>query len=203
MGMLIAAFMILVSLAVPASAQPVATLGNAELFSRQYVQAVTVSGDKSNPSFYDNQNALPRKRKIKSSSIFKTAISSGLCGAGGGLAGMGMGVLILTGGTGATKGGMDGLGVAIAATVFGGGLGAIMGCSAGAYFVGKQYRQGSYWHALAGTVLPSLATAGVTKLLSDGTHFNAKPTLIAASLAPITSTVAYYIFSEELPDTIR
>jgi hypothetical protein len=189
-----------------AQTQPVITLSNAELFSRQYVQADTIIDSQIRPSIMlNNENQLPQKRRIKKSSIFKTTLGSAVCGTGGALAGMGaaLGLIVLAGGTGTGGSDLDGLSEAVGITIFSGTLGATLGCSGGTYLVGKHYRKGMYWHALAGTVLPSLAVAGITSLFSNGPRFNENPTLITFALAPITSTAAYYIFSEELADTVN
>ncbi len=173
----------------PAQAQPVTTLSNAELFSRQYVQADTAIDSQISPSkMFNSENPAHRKSRLKKSSIFKTTLSSALCSGGGFLAGLGIGALS---------------GDPIVAVIIGGGSGAILGCSMGTYIVGSKYRKGSYWHALAGTVLPVLTVAGATVLFSNSSRFNENPTLITFAFAPITSTAAYYMFSEELPDTAR
>jgi hypothetical protein len=172
-----------------AIAQPVTTLSNAELFSRQYAQADTTIDSQIIPSIMLNsENPVHRKSRLEKSSIFRTTLSSALCGGGGFLAGLGIGALS---------------GDPIVAVIIGGGLGSIIGCSGGTYIIGNKYRKGSYWHALAGTVLPALTVAGVTALVSTSPRFNEGPTLITFALAPITSTAAYYIFSEELPDTAK
>lgn len=183
-----------------AQTQPVTTLGNAELFSRQYAQADTIIEIKANPNFtVHNQNVLPRKRRLKKSSIFKTTLGSAVCEAGGFLVGGGIGMMVYVAGEGNAGDELGGLGEAI----IGSGIGAIIGCGTGTYIVGKKYRKGKFWHALAGTILPSLTVAGVTALVSDKNKYNLDATLYTFALAPITSTAAYYIFSEELPDTVK
>ncbi|MEW5817271.1 MAG: hypothetical protein AB1798_17980, partial [Spirochaetota bacterium] len=185
-----------------AQAPPMTILSNAELFSRQYAQADTVIEAKASQGFsVQDQNFMPRKRRLKKTSIFKTTLGSAVCGAGGAFVGMGaaLGLIVLAGGTGTGGSDLDGLSEAVGITIFSGTLGATLGCSGGTYLVGKHYRKGKYWHALAGTVLPVLTVAGVTALFSNSPRFNENPTLITFALAPITSTAAYYIFSEELP----
>ncbi|MDQ7798360.1 MAG: hypothetical protein RDU76_05380 [Candidatus Edwardsbacteria bacterium] len=170
--------------------QPVTTLRNAELFSRQYAQTDTAIDSQISPSkMFNSENPAHRKSQPKKSSIFKTTLSSALCSGGGFLAGLGIGWCLL--------------GDPIGAVIVGGGSGAIFGCSMGTYIIGRKYRKGSYWHALAGTVLPVLTVAGPTVLFSNSSRFNENPTLITFAFAPITSTAAYYIFSEELPDTAK
>lgn len=167
-------------------AQPVTTLSNAELFSWQYAQADTAINSQIRPSIMlNNENPVHRKSRLEKSSIFRTTLSSALCCGGGFLAGLGVGSLS---------------GDPIAAVLIGGGSGAIFGCSMGTYIIGSKYRKGSYWHALAGTVIPVLTVAGATALFSNSPRFNEKPTLITFALAPITSTAAYYIFSEDTTD---
>ena len=183
--------------------QPVTTLSNAELFSRQYAQADTTIETKANPNFaVHSKNFLPRKRRLKSSSIFKTTLGSAVCGAGGFLIGSLATASVLYQ---FEEEGDEwrGLGSAIGGIYIGGTTGIVVGSSMGTYFVGKKYRRGSYWHALAGAMLPAFAVAGATALVSDDSHFDSGPTFIALSLAPITSTAAFYIFSEDLPDTVK
>lgn len=183
-----------------AQAPPVTTLSNAELFSRQYAQADTGIEAKANQGFsVQNQNLIPRKRRIKKSSIFKTTLGSAVCGAGGFLVGSAIAASIINQFE-KDEGEWRGLGVAIAGISIGGPTGVVTGSSMGTYFIGKKYRRGSYWHALAGAILPALAVAGTTVLVSDESHFNPGPTFVALSLAPITSTAAYYIFSEDTTD---
>ncbi|OGF01564.1 MAG: hypothetical protein A2509_02945 [Candidatus Edwardsbacteria bacterium RIFOXYD12_FULL_50_11] len=188
-----------------AQTQPVTTLSNAELFSRQYVQADTIKPNiESTIASSNEENSLPYKRRVNNGSIIKTTASGTMWGGVGLLVGGGVGVMagmIYTDPSGTESNSENWAG--LLGGVVGAGIGTVAGCSYGVYGTGKKYRKGSYWHALAGTVLPSLAVAGATALLSDKNRSNMDATLITFALAPITSTAAYYIFSKELPDTLK
>lgn len=169
-------------------AQPVTTLSNAELFSRQYAQADTTKPNIGSTIVgLTEENSLPDKRRFNSVSIIKTTVSGTMWGGVG---------LLVGGGFGSFAAGLFG-------AVLGGGSGAIIGVSSGTYFSGRKCRKGNYMNAFVGTILPALTVAGATALLSEKNKYNMDATLITFALSPITSTAAYYIFSEELPDTVK
>lgn len=194
MRLLVACFCALLAgvVSLTAQIQPVTTLSNAELFSRQYVQADTVSSNIGN-SQIKKEISLSRKNKLNSVCMVKTTISGTAYGAIGLLVGSGIGSMAFGSGEWADLGGV----------VFGGIPGAIIGVSSGTYFSGRKYRKGKYMNAFVGTILPALTVAGVTALLSDKNKYNMDATLITFALSPITSTATYYIFSDELPDTVK
>jgi len=192
-----------------AQTHPVTTLSNAELFSRQYAQADTAETTNKMPDIaLKDENAKKGKEALPKGAIPKTMLSGAIYETIGIFAGVGIGSLvglIYSDPTG-TQSNTDGMAEGLTTLAFGGigaGVGAVAGCSFGTYYKGKRYKKGSYWHALAGTILPSLAVAGVTALVSDKNKYNFDATLVTFALAPITSTAAYYIFSEDLPDTLK
>jgi hypothetical protein len=182
-----------------AQAQPVTTLSNAELFSRQYAQVDTAKVNIENIQA-TREFLLCRKKKFNNICMVKTTISGTAWGALGLLVGSGIASIPFSSGTGG--GSNSGL-PSLIGIIIGGTPGAIVGISAGTYFSGRKYRKGNYMASLAGTILPALTVAGVTALMSDKNKYNMNASLITFAFAPITSTAAYYIFSEELPDTVN
>jgi hypothetical protein len=179
-------------------AQPVTTLSNAELFSRQYAQADTARNDLNEP-IVSLSNKTVSKKKINGWAIPKTML--------GGIAGETVGALAF-GGI-AFMGGLYSSGSSnnywstlFTAIVFAGG-GAAVGCSYGVHKVGKKYKRGSFWTAMEGALVPPLAAALIASIISKDTQLPSQVAQITFALAPVTSTAYYFIYSDDLPDTVK
>jgi len=195
---------LLCCLTVPAFAQPVTTLSNAELFSRQYAQADTANiiiekRDHLIQSEMKNENTLS---KGNNTFPYSKCVVYGVLGEviGGG---MGFIVGIIIPDSKKESDGLAGLGYALRNGLIGAGIGATIGCAGGVYNGGKHYRKGSYWYALAGSAVSTLLAAGTSHYLTENDKFAGAITITTLAVAPIVSTVAYYIFSDELPDTVK
>ncbi|MDQ7798361.1 MAG: hypothetical protein RDU76_05385 [Candidatus Edwardsbacteria bacterium] len=183
----------------PAQAQPVTTLRNAELFSRQYAQTDpaihNISMDNSNFSFVAKENkGVPRGR---------------LRTIGSGYAGMAIGATAFgTIGYGIGRAlemepGEEFYGLATAAfTGIGLLTGGALGCSYGVHLSGRKYKKGSFWVALGATFIHNMIAGQIAKDLYSSKR-SATLAALPYALAPLSVTAAYYIFSEELPDTAK
>jgi len=182
-----------------AQAQPVTTLSNAELFSRQYAQADTAGNGLGESIVSLNNNKTDGKKKISGWAVPKTVL--------GGIAGETVGALTFggiafMGGLFSSGGSNNDWSTLFTAIVFAGG-GAAVGCSYGVHKVGKKYKRGSFWTALEGALVPPLAAALITSIISKDTQLPSQVAQITFALAPVTSTAYYFIYSDELPDTAK
>jgi hypothetical protein len=180
-------------------AQPVTTLSNAEMFSRQYAQADTIK-DK---SLEDSRLPVTQKNEIKQGARGRRkTIGSGYLGMTGGAVifgtiGYGVGTAL------EMEPGAEFYGLATA--VFTGmGLlaGGAAGCSYGVHATGRKFRKGSFWVALGATVFHNMIAGQIAKDLYR-TKNSEVLAVLPYALAPLSATTAYYIFSEELPDTLK
>ena len=185
-------------------AQPVTTLSNAELFSRQYAQADTANiiiekQDHLIQSEMKGENILSKSKNNVSFPYSKCVVFGVL----GEVIVGGMGFFVGMSIPDSRKEGGDdlsGLGYALRNGLIGAGIGATIGCAHGVYNCGVRYRKGSYWHALAGSAVSTLLAAGTSHYLTENDKFAGAITITTLAVAPIVSTAAFYIFSEDTID---
>lgn len=171
-------------------AQPVTTLSNAELFSRQYAQADTTNLReicRENIIMIKNDQPFPYSKCV-AFGVLGEVIVGGM----GFFVGMSIPDSRKEGGDG-----LSGLGYALRNGLIGAGIGATIGCAHGVYNCGVRYRKGSYWHALAGSAVSTLLAVGTSHCLTENDKFAGTITITTLAVAPIISTAAFYIFSED------